>query len=133
VAGQARSFDRGTALLLLVAVPLIAALLVYVVQAVQVAGRPLRAGPADLALAVTGARPTPRGTAEAAFLMVRGQPASRALGQRAYNLVQSRADGSPEGELLRAAARQLVQAGTAADPQAWDDAVVELCLLAARC
>lgn len=125
-------FDRGTGVLLLIAMPLLAALMVYVVQAVQVAGKPLRAGPADLALAPV-ARPTPRGTAEAAFLIVRGQPPSRLLGQRAYNLVQNRYDGSPEGELLRAAARRLVQAGSASDTESWDQAVAELCLLADHC
>jgi hypothetical protein len=125
-------FDRGTGVLLLIAMPLLAALMVYVVQAVQVAGKPLRAGPADLALAPV-ARPTARGTAEAAFLIVRGQPPSRLLGQRAYNLVQNRYDGSPEGELLRAAARRLVQAGSASDTDSWEQAVAELCLLSDHC
>jgi DnaJ-like protein len=127
------AFDRGTGVLLLITIPLLAALLVYVVQAVQVAGRPLRAGPSDLALPQVVARPTARGTAEAAFLIVRGQPPSRLLGQRAYNLVQNRSDGSPEGELLRAAARRLVQAGAASDVQSWEEAVTELCLLADHC
>jgi hypothetical protein len=132
VARSHRGFDRGTGLLLLITIPLLAALLVYVVQAAQVAGRPLRPGPADLALGPV-TRPTARGTAEAAFLVVHGQPPSRALGQRAYNIVQNRSDASPEGELLRAAARRLLQAGAAADEQAWDEAVTELCLLADRC
>jgi hypothetical protein len=133
VARSYRGLDRGTAILLLITMPLLGALLVYVVQAVQVAGRPARAGPADLSLSLAVGRPTARGTAEAAYLIVSGQPPSRLLGQRAYNIVQNRADGSPEGELLRAAARRLVQAGAAADEQSWDEAVTELCLLADRC
>jgi hypothetical protein len=132
VARSHHGFDRGTGILLLITMPLLAALLVYVVQAAQVAGRPTRPGPADLALGPI-TRPTPRGTAEAAFLVVHGQPPSRLLGQRAYNIVQNRSDASPEGELLRAAARRLVQAGAAADEQAWEQAVNELCLLADRC
>jgi hypothetical protein len=132
VARSHHGFDRGTGILLLITMPLLAALLVYVVQAAQVAGRPVRPGPADLALGPI-TRPTPRGTAEAAFLVVHGQPPSRLLGQRAYNIVQNRSDASPEGELLRATARRLVQAGAAADERAWDQAVNELCLLADRC
>jgi DnaJ domain len=133
VARSHYGFDRGTGILLMIAMPLLAALLVYVVQAAQVAGRPTRPGPSDLALPSVVGRPTARGVAEAAFLVVNGQPPSRLLGQRAYNIVQNRSDASPEGELLRAAARRLVQAGAAADAQAWDQAVNELCLLADRC
>jgi hypothetical protein len=132
VARSHHGFDRGTGILLLITMPLLAALLVYVVQAAQVAGRPVRPSPSDLALGPIS-RPTARGTAEAAYLVVHGQPPSRLLGQRVYNIVQNRSDGSPEGELLRAAARRLVQAGAAADEAAWEQAVTELCLLADRC
>src|SRR5919201_5101362 len=83
VARSHYGFDRGTGILLMIAMPLLAALLVYVVQAAQVAGQPVRPGPADLALGPI-TRPTARGTAEAAFQVVHGQPPSRLLGQRAY-------------------------------------------------
>jgi hypothetical protein len=106
--------------------------LLYVIQAVQLAGQPLRAMPADLALSANG-RATPRSTADAVFLMVHGLPPSRRLGLDANNLIISRNDQSPEGELLRAVGRHLLQAGTAQDADAWQAAQAELCALAPRC
>jgi DnaJ-like protein len=128
-------FDRQTGILLLVAVPLIAALVLYVFQAVQLSIQPLRAPPSDLNLFVapgTG-RPTPRGAAEAVFVMVEAQPPSRELAMRAYNFIMARSDSTPESELLRADARRLLRAANADDPAGWDATVADLCHLAGRC
>jgi hypothetical protein len=126
------SFDRTTGLLLLIIVPLVGALLMYVVEAVQLAGQPLRSSPADLALSM-GGRPSVHGTADAVFLMVHRVPPSRRVALDAYNLIYSRNDQTPEAELLRAVARHLLQAGTAGDSAAWQAAVAEVCALATRC
>src|SRR5258708_15434385 len=45
------SFDRGTGVLLLIALPLLAALVLYVFQAVQLSIQPLKVAPPDVALA----------------------------------------------------------------------------------
>lgn len=126
------TFDRSTGVLLLIVVPLLGALLLYVIEAVQMSGQPLRATPADLALAPNG-RPAPRGTADAVFMMVRGMPPSRRLALDANNLIISRNDQTPEGELLRAVGRHLLQAGSAQDAAAWQAAQAEVCALASRC
>jgi DnaJ domain len=126
------SFDKSTGLLLLIILPLLGALLMYVVEAVQLAGQPLRSSPADLALSV-GGRPSVHGTADAVFLMVHRVAPSRRVALDAYNLIYSRNDQTPEGELLRAVARHLLQAGTAGDAAAWQAAVAEVCALATRC
>jgi hypothetical protein len=125
-------FDRSTGLLLLIVVPLLGALLLYVIEAVQLAGQPLRTSSADLSLS-PGGRPTARSTADSVFLMVHNAPPSRRVALEAYNMIISRNDQSPEGELLRAVARHLLQAGTAVDAQAWQAAVAEVCALATRC
>jgi hypothetical protein len=126
------TFDRSTGVLLLIVVPLLGALLLYVIEAVQLAGQPVRAVPADLALSPTG-RATPRRTADAVYLMVRDLPPSRRLALDANNLIISRNDQTPEGELLRAVGRHLLQAGSAQDAAAWRAAQDELCALATRC
>jgi curved DNA-binding protein CbpA len=126
------SFDRSTGVLLLIVVPLLGALLLYVIEAVQMAGQPVRATPADLALSPNG-RATPRGTADAVFMMVHGLPPSRRLALDANNLIISRNDQTPEGELLRAVGRHLLQAGSAQDAAAWQAAQAEVCALATRC
>ena len=127
--------DRQTGILLLVGVPIIAALIVYVFQAVQISIEPLRAPPADLNLfgAPAGGRPMTRSAAEAVFVMVDAQPPSRDLAMKAYNFIMARADSSPESELLRADARRLLRAANADDPAGWDAAVADLCHLASRC
>jgi hypothetical protein len=125
-------FDGQTAVLLVLLVPLLSALIMYVVEAVQLASKPVQAASTDLSL-VPGGRPTARGTAEAAFLMVHTQPPSKALGQKAFNLIQSRGDGTPEGELLRAVGRRLLQTGATGDVEGWQEAVSELCVLAGHC
>jgi hypothetical protein len=134
-AARRGGFDRQTGILLLVGVPLIAALVVYVFQAVQVSIEPLRAPPSDLNLfgAPSGARPMSRGAAEAVFVMVDAQPPSRELAMKAYNFIMARADSSPESELLRADARRLLRAANASDNAGWDAAVDDLCHLAGRC
>jgi curved DNA-binding protein CbpA len=124
--------DRQTSIVLLFLIPLIGALVMYVAEAVHISSQPVRASPADLALSPVG-RPTSRGTAEAAFLMLNGQPPSRSLGQKAFNLIMSHSDASPEGELLRAVARDLVRAGAAQDVDGWRASVSELCALAGHC
>jgi hypothetical protein len=124
--------DRTTGLLLLVVVPLVGALLLYVGQAVQMAGQPVRASPADLALS-PGGRPNARGTADAVYLMVHGVEPSRRVAISANNLILSRNDQTPEGESLRAVGRHLLQAAAAGDDAAWHAAVAEVCVLASRC
>jgi hypothetical protein len=134
-AARRGGFDRQTGILLLVGVPLIAALVVYVFQAVQISIEPLRAAPSDLNLfgAPAGGRPMTRGAAEAVFIMVEAQPPSRELAMKAYNFSMARADSSPESELLRADARRLLRAANANDNAGWDAAVADLCHLASRC
>lgn len=124
--------DRQTGVLLVVALPLIAALVMYVFQAVQVSVQPLRAAPQDLSLLPTG-RPTARGTADAVFSMVHAQPPSRALATRANNIILSRANSTPESELLRADGRRLLQSANSGDARAWNAAVEDVCQLAGRC
>jgi len=107
-------------------------LLLYVFQAVQLVGQPVRVVSSDLALS-PGGRPSTRSTADAVFLMVHASQPSVTVAQQVNNLIRSRNDQSPEGELLRAVARHLMQAGAANDTQAWQAAVAELCALATRC
>ena len=127
-------FDRGTGILLLVAVPLILALGLYVFQAVQLSIQPLKAASADVTLAPgTNARPTTRGAADAVFQMVHAQPPSRELAARANNFILARSDSTPESELLRADGRRLVRSASSGDTASWDAAVTEICELAARC
>ena len=126
------SLDRGTGVLLLIIVPLLGALLLYVFEAVQLAGQPLRTSPGDLALSAAG-RPTARSTAEAVFYLLHGTPPSAERAEAANRMIASRRDGTPEGELLRAVGRDLVQAGRDRDAEAWQEAVTEVCLLAGRC
>jgi hypothetical protein len=134
-AARRGTFDRQTGVLLLVAVPLIAALVLYVFQAVQLSIQPLRAPPSDLNLfaAPGGGRPAPRGTAEAVFEMVHAQPPSRELALQAYNFIMARSDSTPESELLRAHARRLVRSANSGDTAAWDATVADVCHLASRC
>lgn len=128
-------FDRQTGILFLVAVPLIAALVLYVFQAVELSIQPLRAAPSDLNLfgAPAGGRPTNRGAADAVFVMVNAQPPSRELAQKAYNFIMARADSTPESELLRADARRLLRSASSGDTADWDLTVDDLCHLAGRC
>jgi curved DNA-binding protein CbpA len=131
--GSARSgFDRQTGLLLVVALPLIAALALYVFQAVQLSVQPLRAAPPDLSL-MPASRPTARGAADAVFAMVHAQPPSRDLAQRANNMILSRSNSTPESELLRADGRRLLQSATTGDDAAWNATVEDVCQLAGRC
>jgi hypothetical protein len=134
-AARRGGFDRQTGILLLVAVPLIAALVMYVFQAVQLSIEPLRAPPSDLNLfgAQSSGRPQTRSPAEAVFVMVDAQPPSRELAMKAYNFIMARADSTAESELLRADARRLLRAANADDPAGWDSTVADLCHLASRC
>lgn len=127
-------FDRGTGILLLVAVPLIAALAMYVFQAVQLSIQPLREAPADATISGgPSARPTARGAADGVFAMVHAQPPSRELALRAYNFTMARADSTPESELLRADVRRMIRSATDGDTEGWNAAVADICQLAARC
>ncbi len=121
--------DRTTGVLLVLVLPLLAALLLYVVEAVQLAGQPVRPSP-ELAISPYS---RPRSTADAVWLMVHAYPPSASLAQTANNLIVSRNDQTPDGELLRAAGRHLLQAGRSGDAEAWQAAVAELCVLASRC
>jgi curved DNA-binding protein CbpA len=125
-------FDRQTGMLLVIALPLLAALVVYVFQAVQVSVEPLRAPPPDLSL-LPATRPAARGAADAVFAMVDAQPLSRELATRANNLILSRYNATPESERLRADGRQLVQSANAGDAAGWNAAVADVCHLAGRC
>jgi curved DNA-binding protein CbpA len=124
--------DRHSAVLLAIVAPLLGALVIYLVDAVQVAGRPAPTPPPDVAFSER-VRPRTQGTAQTAFFMVAGQPPSRGLAVSANNEIRSTIDGTPEGELLRAVGQRLVQAGTTGDQQAWDSAVLDLCVLAKHC
>jgi curved DNA-binding protein CbpA len=130
-------FDRGTGILLLIAVPLIALLSLYVFQAVQVSIDPPQAASTDATLApgqnAQPARPTGHGAADGAFQMVRAQPPSRDLAARANNFILARSDSTPESEELRAYGRRLVLSASAGDTQGWEDAVTHICELAGRC
>ncbi|MBV8717604.1 MAG: J domain-containing protein [Chloroflexi bacterium] len=126
--------DRGTGILLLIAVPLIAALSLYVFQAVQVSIEPLKAASSDAILAPGQSnRPTARGAADAAFQMVHAQPVSRDLAMRVNNFILARSDSTPESEELRADGRRLVRSASQGDTETWDATVNHICQLAARC
>jgi curved DNA-binding protein CbpA len=125
-------FDRQTGVLLVVALPLIAALVLYVFQAVQLSVQPLKAAPPDLSLMPTG-RPTSHGAADAVFSMLHAQPPSRELATRANNMILSRTNSTPDSELLRADGRRLLQSASSGDATSWNEAVADVCHLAGRC
>jgi hypothetical protein len=128
------SFDRGTGILLLVTVPLVAALVLYVFQAMQLSIQPLKTPSPDAILAPGQTnRPGARGAADAVFQMLHGEPASRELALRANNFILARSDSSPESELLRADGRRLIRTATAGDLDGWDATVQDVCRLAGRC
>jgi curved DNA-binding protein CbpA len=129
-----RGFDRSTGIMLLVALPLIAALALYVFQAFQLSIEPLREAPLDASLPSSPvSRTTSRGAADAVFMMIRAQPPSRELATRVYNFSMARADSTPESELLRADARRLLRAAAAGDTEGWNTAVADICRLAGHC
>jgi DnaJ domain len=128
----AGGFDRQTGLLLIVAVPLMAALVLYVFQAMQMSLQPLQAPPSDVGL-VPNTRTTGRGAADAVFAMVHAQPPSPELARRANNLILARSDSTPESELLRADGRRLVRAASTGDLEDWEGTIADLCTLAGRC
>jgi curved DNA-binding protein CbpA len=127
-------FDRGTGILLLIAVPLIGLLCLYVFQAVQLSIEPPRAASTDVTLAPgQGAHVTSRGAADGVFSMLHAQPPSRDLALRANNFILARSDSTPESEELRADGRRLLRAATAGDSATWEDTVGHICQLAGRC
>ncbi len=130
--GGGPGLDRPTLMLLALALPLLLGLLVYVVDAAQVAARPVRPPATDLALGPTS-RPNAEGTARAAFAIVAGQAPSRRTASAANQVIRNLVEGSPEAELVRAAGRRLLQAAAASDAEAWQQAVAELCVLAVYC
>jgi curved DNA-binding protein CbpA len=125
-------FDRQTGVLLVVALPLIAALVLYVLQAVQLSIQPLITAPPDVSL-IPAPRPTGHGAAEAVFAMVHAQPPSRELAMRANNMILERSISKTESELMRADGRRLLLAANSGDAVAWDQAVAHVCDLAGRC
>jgi hypothetical protein len=127
------TFDRQTGILFLVAVPLMAALVLYVFEAVQLSVQPPKQPPTDLTLSPNGSRPTARGAAEAAFIMVHSQPLSRELAARTNNFILQRSDSSPDSELLKADGRRLLRAAGSGDTAEWEAAVTDMCHLASRC
>jgi curved DNA-binding protein CbpA len=127
-------FDRGTGILLLIAVPLIALLSLYVFQAVQLSIEPLKAASPDATLAPgQGAHATSHGAADGVFMMLRSQPPSRDLAARANNFILARSDSTPESEELRADGRKLMRSASAGDTATWEDTVGHICQLAGRC
>jgi hypothetical protein len=154
---QRGSLDRQTGVLLLIVVPLLAALLVYVFQAVQLSSQPQRTVPADVVRVPGGPanpvgpggqpgpgqpgpgqpgrsiRPTARGTAASAFSMLHAQPPSQELATSVYDLIASRFDGTPTSQQLLADGHRLSRAAAAGDTQAWDTAVYDVCRLAGQC
>jgi curved DNA-binding protein CbpA len=127
-------FDRGTGILLLIAVPLIAVLSLYVFQAMQLSIEPLKPASTDATLAPGQSnRPTTRGAADAVFQMVHAQPPSRELATRANNFILARSDSTPESEELRADGRKLVRSATVGDTDGWNSTVTHICQLADRC
>ena len=128
------SFDRGTGILLLIALPLLAALVLYVYQAMQLSIQPLKVPPVDVALSPGNTnRPTTRGAADAVFQMIHAQPPSTELAMRANNFILARSDSTPESELLRADGRRLLASARNGDAAGWEAAVTEICALAGRC
>jgi hypothetical protein len=127
-------FDHQTGILLLVAIPLIAALVLYVFEAVQLSIQPLRAVPVDLTVsqAPTG-RSTARSAVEEVFLMVHAQPPSRDLATRTNNFILARTGSTAESDVLRAYGRRLLRAAGSDDAAAWEAAVADLCQLAGYC
>jgi len=133
-AERGRAFDRGTGVLLLVALPLIAALCLYLFQAFQLSIEPLKTASSDVLLSPgQNYRPTTRGAADAVFMMVNAQPPSRDLAVRANNFILARSDSTPESEELRADGRRLVRSATDGDNASWDATVNHICQLAGRC
>jgi hypothetical protein len=133
-AERRRAFDRGTGILLLVAVPLIAALCLYLFQAFELSIEPLKAASSDAILTPGQSnRPTTRGAADAVYAMVHTQPPSRELAVRANNFILARSDSTPESEELRADGRRLLRSATLGDTDTWNDTVAHICALAGRC
>ena len=133
-AARGRAFDRGTGILLLVAVPLIVVLCVYLFQAFQLSIEPPKIASSDVMLSPgQNFRPTTRGAADAVFMMVRAEPPSRELAVRANNFILARSDSTPESEELRADGRRLVRSASDGDNVGWDATVNHICQLAGRC
>jgi curved DNA-binding protein CbpA len=127
-------FDRGTGILLLIAVPLIAVLSLYVFQAMQLSIEPLKPASSDATLAPGQSNhPTASGAADAVFQMVHAQPPSRELATRANNFILARSDSTPESEELRADGRKLLRSATVGDTDGWNSTVGHICQLASRC
>jgi hypothetical protein len=133
-AERRRAFDRGTGILLLVAVPLIAALCLYLFQAFELSIEPLKVASSDAILTPgRNNRPTTRGAADAVYIMVHTQPPSRELATRANNFILARSDSTPESEELRADGRRLMRSAADGDATGWNDTVAHICSLAGRC
>jgi hypothetical protein len=125
--------DRQSAILLLAGMIFLGALMFYVVDAVQVAGRP--ASPSatiDLALAPS-THPNVATAARQIYSIVAGQPPNPHAGRAVYGIADSFRDYSPEAETLRYAASQLYEAGMSYDTAKWQDAIAMLCHLAENC
>lgn len=111
--------DRSTGLVLLIGLPLIAALILYLLDAVHVSVQPLRAAPSDVVLAqMPPQRSTTHSVADAVFLMVHAQPPSRDLATRVNNFILARADSTPESALLQQDGRRLLRSANTGDAAA---------------
>lgn len=132
--GGRGGIDRGTGLVLLIGLPLIAALSLYLLDAVHVSVQPLRAAPSDVVLAqMPPPRSTAHSAADAVFLMVHAQPPSRDLAAKVNNFILARADSTPESVLLQQDGRRLLRSASTGDTAAWDAVVADLCYLAGHC
>lgn len=124
--------DRHSAFLLAAVVPLVGALAVYLVQAIQIAGQPARRVSPDLALAPI-TRASPEAVARSMLAMVQGKPPNRHAGLAAWNASDLLKDASPESSVVRALGRRLYFAGRDGDVGAWSLALADLCRMAGEC
>lgn len=123
--------DRATMLLAILVLPLVIALAVYVVGAIQVSARtPQTAGiMPDLALAPSD-RPDPHVVASQVLAAISGRPRSLRTAGVAARLIHSLYDGSPETSTLRSAEYRLYLAARDGDQAQWDSAVGDICTIA---
>lgn len=128
-----RGWPEGSTILLVAMVVLLgSAIALYVVDAAQVATRPARDPPLSYGLGPI-TRPTAENAARTAYLIAAPHPPDARIARTANRVLQSLRDGSPEGEVLRAAGTRLVRAADEGDRPAWDEAVQVLCAMSGQC
>lgn len=129
----ARGWPEGSTIVLVAMVLLLgSAIALYVVDAAQVATRPVRDPPLSYGLGPT-TRPTAENAARTAYLIAAPHPPDAQIARTANRVLQTLRDGSPEGEVLRALGRRLVRAADEGDRRAWDEAVRVLCAMSGQC